>query len=204
MLHLLTDRDAVCLDGGTVRLDASRPAALMPGSFNPLHEGHTALAAAAATRLGVPVAFELSVANVDKPALSDADVLLRLQQFSGRGTIWLTRAATFTQKAELFPGTVFVLGHDTALRLIDAKYYGDDAAFRDRALRKLHACGTRFVVGGRLDGRGTFCTWTNQGIPAEFAELFLPLAEIDFRRDVSSTQLRNASSRAEMSNTREC
>ena len=39
---------------------APKPVAMLPGSFNPLHHGHTALAAVAAARLGVPVAFELS------------------------------------------------------------------------------------------------------------------------------------------------
>ena len=86
------------------RLSASNPAdvrvglgplALLPGSFHPLHRGHTVLAAVAAARLGVPVHFELSVTNADKPELPRDEVERRLAQFAGFAPVWLTRAATF-------------------------------------------------------------------------------------------------------------
>src|SRR5439155_12492175 len=117
----------VCVEpDGSVRTDCPRPAAVLPGSFNPLHPGHTGLAAAAAGRLSVPVAFELSVANVDKPELTADEVARRVARFAGLGPVWVTRAATFEAKAGLFPGAAFVLGFDTAVRLIDPKYYRDD------------------------------------------------------------------------------
>ena len=37
---------------GTWRVGDPRPAVLLPGSFNPLHHGHTSLAEIAAERLG--------------------------------------------------------------------------------------------------------------------------------------------------------
>jgi hypothetical protein len=178
----------VCVELGTARTEP-KPAALLSGSFNPLHHGHTSLARAAARHLGVEVHFELSTANADKPELPPDEVERRVAQFAGVGPVWVTRAATFEAKAELFPGTAFVLGWDTAVRVIDPKYYGGEVE-RDAALRKLLACGCRLVVGGRTDSQGAFRVWDGGGFAEEFAGLFVPLAEEDFRADVSSTELR--------------
>jgi hypothetical protein len=112
-----------------------------------------------------------------------------VEQFADVGPVWLTRAATFEAKADLFPGAAFVLGWDTAVRVIDPKYYGG-AAGRDSALRKLLARECRLVVGGRVDTTGRFRVWDGSDLAGEFAPLFVALAEADFRADVSSTQLR--------------
>jgi hypothetical protein len=189
--ELLRSHAAVCQEpGGTVRADGPRPAAVLPGSFNPLHHGHTALAVAAGERLGLPVAFELSVANVDKPELAYEEVARRVGQFAAVGPVWVTRAPTFAEKADLFSGAAFVVGFDTAVRLIDPRYYGGDERRRDAALRTLADRGCRVVVGGRVDAGGVFRTWSAEGIADEFRGLFLPLTEMDFRADVSSTELR--------------
>ena len=191
MKHLLQSHPAVCQHpDGTVRADGPQPVAVLPGSFNPLHHGHISLAAAAAARLGVPVAFELSVANVDKPELSADEVTRRVGQFVGQAPVWVTRAATFAAKADLFPGAVFVLGYDTAVRLLDPKYYRDDPVRRDEVLRSLLARGHRVVVGGRVDAGGVFRTWVDDSLPDDLSALFVPLLEADFRVDVSSTLLR--------------
>src|SRR5262249_25256952 len=152
------------------------PRALLSGSFNPMHRGHTGLAAVAAARMGVPVHFELSVTNVDKPELPSAEVERRVAQFAGVAPVWVTRAATFIEKVKLFPGVAFVVGWDTAVRVVDPKYYGGDAG-RDAALRVLRECGCRLVVGGRLDAGGAFRVWDGAGVADEFAELFIALTE---------------------------
>lgn len=170
-------------------LNAAKPRALLPGSFNPLHRGHVSLAAVAAIRLGTPVHFELSIANADKPELPHEEVERRVSQFANVGPVWVTRAATFAAKAELFPGAAFVLGWDTAVRVIDPKYYGGDTE-RDAALRAMRERGCRFVVGGRVDSVGRFRVWEGSELAVEFADLFLSLTETDFRADVSSTLLR--------------
>jgi hypothetical protein len=183
------ERGPVCIEPGRVVPTAPKPLALLPGSFNPLHRGHTTLAAVAAARLGVPVHFELSISNADKPELPAEAIDQRLAQFAGVGPVWLTRAATFERKAALFPGAAFVLGWDTAVRVMDPRYYGGEPQ-RKAALRKLVDTGTRLVVGGRLDERGQFRVWDQRAAPAEFAELFVALVEADFRVDVSSRALR--------------
>jgi hypothetical protein len=191
MWDLLQTHPAVCQEtDGTIRADRPRPVAVLPGSFNPLHHGHTTLAAVAGKNLGLPVAFELSVANVDKPWLTSDELSRRLAQFVGLGPVWVTRAATFVEKTVLFPGAVFVVGFDTAARLVDPKYHRHDPARRDAALRVLRDRECRVVVGGRADATGAFRTWAVDGLAAEFHGLFLPLSEADFRADVSSTALR--------------
>lgn len=189
MWELLDGRPAVCVAGGAVRT-APVPVAVLPGSFNPLHYGHTALARAAAARLDADVHFELSVVNADKPSLPSEEVHRRAAQFATVGPLWVTRAATFEAKADLFPGAAFVLGWDTAVRVIDPKYYGSEVG-RDVALRKLRDRGCRFVVGGRVDVGGAFRVWDAGGLAEEFAALFVALTETDFRADVSSTELRH-------------
>jgi hypothetical protein len=73
----------------------------------------------------------MSVSHPDKGTLPLSEVQRRVAQFAG-GTssspavgapyaVALTRAALFTQKARLFPGCAFVVGVDTARRILDPK-----------------------------------------------------------------------------------
>jgi hypothetical protein len=196
MLDAFYRREAawVCREpDGTVRVGEPRPAVLLPGSFNPLHHGHTSLADVAAERLGAPVAFELSIANVDKPELSPEEVRRRLEQFHNRGAVYVSRAATFRAKAALFPGTAFVVGADTAVRIVSPRYYGDDPGEMGRALDEIAGFGCRFVVAGRVDAAGRFVDVGGVAIPAGYRDLFHGLDEREFRVDVSSTELRRKS-----------
>jgi hypothetical protein len=175
---------------GIWRVGHPRPAVLMPGSFNPLHHGHTTLAQIAAKRLGAPVAFELSVANVDKPELSSEEVHRRLEQFLDPSAVYVSRAPTFRTKAALFPGCVFVVGADTAARIVSPRYYGDDPTAVERALAEIVGHGCRFFVGGRVDVDGRFVDVGGVTIPADYRDLFQGLGEREFRVDISSTELR--------------
>lgn len=163
--------------------------ALLPGAFNPLHSGHWAMAQAAATFLKRPVAFELSVANVDKPELGPEEVRRRLDQFAGRAEVWVTRAPRFVEKAQLFPGTTFIVGVDTALRVVDVKYYEGDPARMHSVLAQLQQLGCRFLVACRQMAEKCQ-TLADVSLPARFADLFLALPPEVFRLDVSSTTLR--------------
>jgi len=176
-------------DGQLVQ-SAPIPAAVLPGSFNPRHAGHVALAETAAAILGAPVHFELSAINVDKPALTADDVRRRLAQFRGEATVELTRAPTFVQKSRLFPGVTFVIGADTVERLVAARYYGGSDAKMRAALKEMAGRGCRFLVAVRRDPAGKLRSLTDAPIPEEFAALFTQIPESRFRLDTSSTELR--------------
>jgi Cytidylyltransferase-like len=185
------DAPWVCQDAdGEFRLASPLPRLLFPGSFNPLHHGHTTLADRARERLGSPVAYELSVINVDKPELPPMEVARRLEQFRGRDPVYVSRAPTFQQKAALFPNCTFVVGADTALRVVDPRFYGGDLGAMLRALQQIRDTGCHFFVGGRVDSTGSFVEVGDIVIPPAYRDLFTGLSEQVFRVDVSSTALR--------------
>ena len=174
---------------GRMIVDEPVRAALLAGSFNPLHRGHEELARAAANILGAEVVFEISVTNVDKPPLSADEVRQRLAQFHGKAVVVLTRAETYHKKSALFPGCTFVVGWDTAERLVAPRYYGGDEPEMLTALAEIWAAGCRFLVAGR-EGNGTFHTLEEVPVPQGFRQLFQAIPESAFRVDISSTGLR--------------
>ena len=173
---------------GILEVEGAPPPVLLPGSFNPIHVGHRGMMARAMERAGTLGGYELSVTNVDKPPLERGEIERRLGQFGKDDTVVLTRAETFQKKAALFPGTTFLLGYDTAIRLVAPRYYGDEEAMM-LALAEMMAGGARFIVAGRADG-GEFRTLADVAVPAGFAPMFSGIDEADFRRDISSTELR--------------
>ena len=187
---LAGDVDSVLVDiDGTMNVDAPVDGPILPGSFSPLHPGHEGLAQVAENELGVPVVFEISVINVDKPPLEEEEINRRLAQFAGKFKVVLTRAETFQKKSRLFKNTGFVIGWDTAVRLIDPHYYGNDYRSMCAALAELCANGSKFLVAGRVDSSG-FKTLEDVSIPDGFSFLFSSIPESIFRLDLSSTQLR--------------
>ncbi len=176
-------------DGRLQTGGALNGAALLSGSFNPLHDGHRALAQAATRHLDRAVFFELPLLNADKAPIDLTEARRRALQFAGSGVLVLSRAPLFSDKAALFPNTVFVLGADTAARLVAPRFYAGDPAALRAVLGELRRRGARFLVAGRRGATG-FETLRTLNLPAADRDLFEELPEAHFRADISSTELR--------------
>jgi hypothetical protein len=181
---------AVTPDGQMTAGEVLPHVALLPGSFNPLHEAHRRLAKVAAQILGQEVYFELSLVNADKAPISLEEARRRVAQFAGLGTIILSRVPLFSQKARVFPHSVFVLGVDTVERLIDPRFYHNNPARMLASFKTIRTAGCHFLVAGRLRGHH-FLTLQDLELPNGYRELFEEIP--DFRMDVSSTAIREGS-----------
>jgi len=162
---------------------------VFPGAFNPLHCGHLKMAQIAAAR----VEFEISIENVDKPPLDYTEMHERAAPMAERGLpLWFTRAATFAEKSELFPGATFIVGADTLARIGHCRYYGHDPAAAEAAIARIAQNGCRFLVFGRVVDGG-FRSLDDLNLPASLRQLCDEIPCNEFREDISSTDLRHAS-----------
>ena len=182
---------AVVLPDGRQCADEPVSGGILSGSFNPLHEGHEEMAQASSRMLGKPVVYELSVANADKPPLLEDEVRRRVTQFAGKGSIVLTQVPVFYKKSRMLPGCAFIIGADTAVRLVESRYYEDSQSRMLMALHEMRRNGCRFLVAGRADG-DKFLTLSDVSIPDGFEDMFVAIPESAFRSDISSTQIRQA------------
>ena len=166
------------------------PKAMLSGAFNPLHEGHQGLADVASQILGQEVVFELAALNAAKQALTEEQCRSRLLQFAGRSAVLISSAPLFVDKAELYPGTIFVVGIDTAQRILQPSYYDGSADQMDAALRRIERTGCSFLVAGRVNDAGTYHRAEDLEVPQEYQGLFTAIPGDQFRIDQSSTALR--------------
>jgi nicotinamide mononucleotide (NMN) deamidase PncC len=179
---------------------------VLPGSFNPVHQGHLKLRNVAEKMTGLRGVLELSCTNVDKPDIPEEEILRRVSALHDI-PVALTRAPRFVQKARLFPKTTFVLGYDTAARLVTKNHTLQGMVSEDsEEWGSLKTLDTSFLVAGRFfqsleksadcaprsaePRPRRFQTLENLNLPAGFESLFEAIPESIFREDISSTQLR--------------
>ena len=174
-------------DGSLAERIESAPVGILSGAFDPLHDGHRQLRDAAERRLGGPVFFELTISNADKPPLDFLTIEHRRRQIDTH-PVALSAAGTFVEKSAVLPRVTFVVGIDTAERLLEGRFYGGPNT-EIPALRRIQGCGCRFLVAGRKQD-GSFRTLTELKIPAGLRDIFDELPESAFRADISSTDLR--------------
>ena len=158
---------------------------ILSGSFNPLHEGHIELLKASSKEFKKNPLFEISIKNVDKSEINFNDLMDRINQFKSLGKLVVTNSAKFEEKSKIFKESIFVIGYDTALRLVDSKYYSDD--FR-KSLKIIEKNNCSFLVSGRFINKN-YKKPNNINFKG-YDYLFNILSEEKFRIDISSTQLR--------------
>jgi hypothetical protein len=160
---------------------------LLPGSFDPCHEGHQMIADAVERQYGRRVAYAVTADPAHKRSLRTVDLLdrvasIRLVGGRGRPIVLTGRDPLFIDKAQQFPGAGIALGVDALIRLLDPSW-GPNVG---EMLETFRSLGTRFYVVGRaVDGRWT--TIDDVPIPDRFRRLF---ESVGGRHDVSSTELR--------------
>ena len=180
-----------------VRHDWNEPIhAVMPGSFNPMHEGHVKMQQDASKRLGCKVYFELCINNADKGYIDYIDINNRMAQmdptYNVITDVIYTNVPLFIDKARAFNGCLtFVVGIDTLKRIADPIYYGSYEA-RDEMLTRLYEMGCEFLVYGRMiDGK--FRSIRDMRLPVKLENMCREVTEEGFRVDISSTDIRDSS-----------
>jgi hypothetical protein len=112
----------------------------------------------------------------------------RAAQFAGR-RLWLTRAATFIAKLDVFPESTFVMGADTYARLADPRYYGGSAAVAAEAADAIASRARGLIVFGRARKDG-FEDAASLDVPPRLKEVSYFVSQREFRLDISSSDLR--------------
>ena len=161
---------------------------IFPGSFNPLHEGHIKMKELAEKKTGMHTTFEICANNADKPPLTFYEIKRTIEQFQNNESWMLTSAGRFSEKAEMFPNTVFIIGADTLMRVFDEKFY---KSYKDMMLHidRFNDHNINFLVFGRKVVDKFICL-DDIKIPDSIKDRCTGFDETIFRDDISSTKLR--------------
>ena len=164
------------------------PELIFPGSFNPFHSGHNSMSELAEKKTGLGLAYEICIQNADKPPLSYHEIEKTLNQFNDGHEWVLTKAGKFTDKAALFPNSVFIIGTDTLTRILDEKFYLNRQDMLNQ-LDLFNSHNINFLVFGRKIQKN-FISLDSVTIPEHIAKRFSGFDEEIFRDDISSTLIR--------------
>jgi nicotinamide mononucleotide (NMN) deamidase PncC len=160
--------------------------ALMPGAFNPPHEGHAEMAAEVEREHKLPVVFHVSASAPNKPALSVQELLKRAKLLRGHPVLFTRGEALYIEKARRFEGTPIVMGVDALERMLDHRWGPEVKPM----LCEFAQLGTGFYVAPRVIGSKRVDlqeVLDRCGVEPELKALFTELGACS---DKSSTEIR--------------
>lgn len=184
-------RDAMHPSGAATPIDRVdwKSHCLLPGSFNPLHFGHLAIAQWMERETGRRVVFQISQHHPIKRdlAFDEGELRRRLLQFRFRHPIVVTRfEGLYFDKARRFPGAHILMGADALINMLNPQYYiGGEEGLR----RELQECLDRETIFWVVDREcdGVTRSLTNIPIPSGYESLFRHLAAVNV---ISSSEIR--------------
>jgi hypothetical protein len=164
-------------------------AAIMPGSFNPPHQGHFGTADSYWDQTGGRVVFEVTANPPHKAAVSVQDLLKRAKLLQGHDRLFTQNIPKFIEKARRYPGVPLILGADTMLRILDPKWGIEPEAL----LKELHELKTELFVAGRMvDGKFVTRDDIVLGLSPDLRAAYgWGITTLEGRWDISSTEIRN-------------
>lgn len=167
----------------------SKHRALMPGNYNPPHEGHFGMADAYENTCGGRVVFSITTNPPHKEAMTVQDCLKRAKLLGGRDKLFTMDDPYYIDKARKYPNTPILIGADALIRMFDPKW-GLDLAATFEEFKQLR---TKFYVSGRMiDGKFVNGWAPVASLPLNLYnqgnELFV---EMNGQWDISSTELRD-------------
>ena len=171
-----------------VSSDKATPELIFPGSFNPLHEGHLKMRELAEKKTGMRPTFEICAKNADKPPLTFYEIKRILDQFTENDSWVMTSAGRFSEKAEMFPNSVFIIGADTLVRVFDEKFYSSKKDMINH-IERFNDHNIHFLVFGRKVNK-KFISLADIEVPEIIKQRCTGFDEASFRDDISSTELR--------------
>jgi len=116
---------------------------LIPGSFNPAHEGHIAIGLDCLKRNIQPV-YEISLPNCDKPDISLEEGKKRARQFTKFGfPVIIDSWPYFTEKWANLKPTYIAVGADTWNRFVALETYNGNTDLQAHTFKK---CQTHFLI----------------------------------------------------------
>lgn len=167
--------------------------ALMPGAFNPPHEGHYGAATAAMTDYNYKAVFEVTAKPPHKDALTVQELLQRAKLLQGQDRLFTTELPYYLDKARKYPKRPFILGADAMVRMLDPKW-GLDAGEMFNAFYDLST--KLFIASREVDGHMTTCENILSDIKAKlpfkvWATAHAIMMPLKGEWNISSTELRN-------------
>lgn len=170
---------------------------LLPGAFNPPHDGHEYMANVTKADLDVEPVFAVcaTMPAAHKGDLTVQDMLERARLLRHRSVVFTEGDPFFIDKARAFPGRPIVIGSDALARLLDSQWGIEPAA----VLSEMQKLGTTLFVFERPAG-GRVLTVKDVLAKAGCADSMLAAAVVAVAGkglEISSTALREVRTKPE-------